>query len=283
MARRKRRTPLDFFRDFRETVARKRAVAMVRRAEKNLGQRITYWENKQQNQGRVAHDPRRDVSGLNTNQLKAYARELNRYRGKDIRSAGIISPAGNLLNEEAVEDYMTMWQAREAEKELWRRTLALKGVDYSKRPMTLVDIDPRTGKPKPTYGGNYVLQNLGDVQLPDTAETLERRRKRMSGWQSIRTRLDTSEANLRAKLAQNDSEAVRKWDRLNRAQKQYLINFENIFDIVESLAYSSKDSEDSFMWQARDGRHQEKVSELHRLLDEAATMEAENPELANRY
>lgn len=274
---RKRRKPLDFFRSFTRTVAREVAVRSVRRAEKTLGQRLRYWERR--NEGRMALDPRRDVSGLTTQQLKAYARELNEYRGGAIRSAGVLSPSGNLLSEAAVADYEARWEARELEKEAWRAGLQIKGFDYDKRPMTLVDIDPRTGKPKPTYGGNYVLQKLGSVQLPDTSETLERRRQLMHGWRSIRSRLDTSEANLRRKLADNDASAVEKWDRLNRAQKQHLINQENFFDRVEAVHWSTDPKEDAAMKRAGVDSYDEKIAEIHRLLDEAARLEMAHPEM----
>lgn len=276
-----RRKALDFFKGFTQTLARTAAVANVRREEKNLGQRLKTWSRL--HMGHVPVDPRYDVSGLNTNQLKAYARRLQAYRGVAIKAAGIMSPAGNLLLERDVEDYETAWAAREVEKDLWRKALQLEGVDYTKKALTLIDIDPRTGKPKPTRGGNFVLTNLGTSVLPDTQQTLERRVQQMRSWQSIKTRLDTSETNVEAKLQDNDPIALEKWRALTRAQKQYLINFEGIFDVLEELEFESPTSRaKNFMRHFTDVADAGRRDELHRLLDEAAHMQPTNPELAAR-
>ena len=64
-----RRKALDFFKGFTKTLARTAAVANVRREEKNLGQRLKTWSRL--HMGHVPVDPRYDVSGLNTNKLKA--------------------------------------------------------------------------------------------------------------------------------------------------------------------------------------------------------------------
>lgn len=280
MFRRARRKVINFFENFTKTAARERAVRAVRREEKTLGQRLAYWERR--HEGRAAADPRRDVSSLNTNQLKAYARELHRYRGAAIKSAGVVSPAGHLLRETDVDFYETAWAAREIEKDFWRKALELEGVDYTKKALTLIDIDPRTGKPKPTYGGNFVLTRLGDPELPDTQDTLERRSTLMRGWKSVRSRLDTSEDNVRSYLVGNDDVALELWDSLTRAQKQYLINFEGIFDIVKALNFetpkTSKHNKRLSLYTrtADDGRREE----LYQMLRDAASMRAVRPDLA---
>lgn len=232
----------NFFKNFRKTAARQRAAAAVRRAERNVMARIGRWERRQG--GFVkAEDPRRDYSEMNTNQLKAYARELNRVRGNNIKAAGVVTASGELLNAERYKEYARLWENREVEKKEALESLKLKGVPTLTTPLTLLDIDPETGKLRPTYGGNYILQPFGPVQIPESKEKMERRIRQMRHWQSIESRMTQSEANVAKILNVIDGGLVDVWNDLSRAQKQYLINVEKIFDLVHLFTITTDPKE----------------------------------------
>ena len=269
MARRR-----NFFEKFRETAARTAAVAAVRLAERNYQRRRRYWERK--HPGEAAEDIRAGsgIIDMNTNQLKAYARRLGRMRGKAIEGAGIYSPIGEILSKPDFLDYSEMWTKREDEKAEWRQKLKLKGVNYDEHPMALVDIDPKTGKPKPGRGSNFLLRGLGEVQVPATQQTLERRKQQMKGWLSIEERLDISEDNMLERLEVIDSQLAAKWNLLTRAQKQYLINFESLFDKTKQLTISTDRDEVQRYANTRYEEYASKLADLYSLIEKASKMEA---------
>ena len=236
----------DFFENFRATAARKIAVASVKRAERNLARRLRYWERKQM-PGVKAVDPRRNVTDMTTNQLKAYAREINAMRGDAIKAAGISAPGGELLPIDTYGQYESLWEKREASKRETLKSLKLKGIPQNPK-IALLDVDPLTGELRPERGGNYVLQPYGDVQIPQTKESLERRISQMRKWKSIPERIQISNNNVKTKLDIIDPFLAREWDSLNDAQKQYLINNENIFDFLNQFTFSTKDEEVRAFW-----------------------------------
>lgn len=265
-----------FFENFRATVARKRAVASVKRAEKNLQKRVKRWEAKQM-PGIKARSYKQDVRDMTTNQLKAYARELNAVRGDKIQAGGIAAQGGQLLPLDEYDDYTSLWTARENEKRQMLRKLKLKGVDQNPK-LALLDIDPETGQLRPERGGNYVLQLYGQPDIPKSRETLERRITQMRKWKSIGERIEISNSNVARKLNVIDPMLLDKWNTLTDAQKQHLINKENIFDYLNAFTFSTKDSEVQAYWRQFRNNAQAKYDHIWSLLDEAATLEQEYPE-----
>ena len=264
----------NFFKDFRKTAARQRAVTAVRRAERNLARRLKRWERKR-GDGVKAMDPRRDVSGLTTNQLKAYARELNRVHGGNIKAAGIVAKSGELLDMGQYEEYSKLWEAREMEKKTALASLKLKGVPTLTTPLTLLDIDPETGQLRQSYGGNYVLQQYGPVQVPESKATMERRITQMRKWKSIEERMTTSEGNVRKILNVIDGSLVDAWDGLSRAQKQYLINVEKVFDLVHLFTITTDPKEVERFRLLDEERYYGVLEQLHSLIGTAGELEGE--------
>lgn len=263
----------DFFRNFRKTAARERAAAAVRRAEKNAMARVSRWERKR-NDGVKAVDPRRDYSEMNTNQLKAYARELNRVRGSNIKPAGVVAKSGELLDMGQYSEYSQLWEARELEKKTALESLKLKGVPTLTTPLTLLDIDPETGQLRQSYGGNYVLQQYGPVQIPESKATMERRITQMRKWKSIESRMTTSEGNVRSILNVIDSGLVDAWDGLSRAQKQYLINVEKMFDLMHLFTITTDPNEVARFRQLDEERFYGTLEQLYSMIGAAGELEA---------
>lgn len=262
----------NFFRNFRKTAARQRAAAAVRRAERNVMARIGRWERRR-GDGVKAQDPRRDYSEMNTNQLKAYARELNRVRGNNIKAAGVVAKSGELLDMGQFEEYSRLWEARETEKKTALASLKLKGVPTLTTPLTLLDIDPETGQLRQSYGGNYVLQQYGPVQIPDSRATMERRITQMRKWQSIESRMTTSEGNVAKILNVIDGGLVDAWNGLNRAQKQYLINVEKVFDLVHLFTITTDPKEVARFRLLDEERFQGTLEQLYNMIGDAGELE----------
>lgn len=262
----------NFFRNFRKTAARQRAAAAVRRAERNAMARIGRWERRR-GDGVKAQDPRRDYSEMNTNQLKAYARELNRVRGNNIKAAGIVAKSGELLDMGQWEEYSRLWEARETEKKTALASLKLKGVPTMTTPLTLLDIDPETGQLRQSYGGNYVLQQYGPVQIPESKATMERRITQMRKWQSIESRMTTSEGNVSKILNVIDGGLVDAWNGLNRAQKQYLINVEKVFDLVHLFTITTDPKEVARFRLLDEERFQGTLEQLYAMIGAAGELE----------
>lgn len=264
----------DFFENFRATAARKRAAARVQREERNLLRRMRYWENKQ-SKGIHAYDPRRDVSEMNTNQLKAYARELNQIRGDKIKAAGISAPGGELLDIDRYEIYADLWERREEEKRAARQSLKLKDIPAPVKVAQL-DINPMTGELEAEWGqGNFVLQSYGQVKIPMTKEILEKRIGQMQHWKSVNERIEISNANVAKKLAVIDSGLLDAWNKLNTAQKQHLISNENIFDFLNAFTFSTKDSEVREYIRQFPELASGQLGHLYELIENASTLERE--------
>lgn len=264
----------DFFENFRATAARQRAVARVKIEERNLRRRLRYWERRQM-PGVHAMDPRRDVTDMSTNQLKAYARELNRIRGDKIQPAGISAPGGELLDVDRYNIYADLWEKRETEKKEALQRLKLKGIPAPVKVAQL-NINPATGELEAEWGaGNFVLQQYGDVQIPKTKETLERRIGQMQKWKSVQERIDISNANVAKKLAVIDSSLLDAWNGLNDAQKQHLINNENIFDYLNAFTFSTKDEEVRAFMRLFPELASGQLGHLFDLIETASTLESE--------
>lgn len=264
----------DFFENFRATAARQRAVARVKIEERNLRRRLRYWERRQM-PGVHAQDPRRDVTDMSTNQLKAYARELNQIRGDKIQAAGISAPGGELLDVDRYAIYADLWEKREAEKKAARESLKLKGIPTPLKVAQL-SVNPMTGELEAEWGqGNYVLQPYGQVKIPMTKESLERRIGQMQNWKSVQERIDISNANVAKKLAVIDSSLLDAWNGLNDAQKQHLINNENIFDYLNAFTFSTKDEEVRAFMRLFPELASGQLSHLHDLINTAKTLERE--------
>lgn len=266
----------DIFENFRQTAARRVAAFAVQREERNLAKRLKRWESKQM-PGIKAFDPRRRVNDMNTNQLKAYARELNRMRGKAIHAAGIATESGELLDLDTYNEYAELWRARENEKQAALRSLKLKGVPQNPK-IALADIDPTTGLLKPERGGNYVLQLYGDVQIPSSKAALERRIESMHKWKRISARIEQSNDNVRAKLGVISPYLVGEWDKLNTAQKQFLINNAGIFDLLNAFTFTTKVEEVRAYLQQFPELAESQFDELQALIVTAGSMEQEFPE-----
>lgn len=263
----------DFFENFRATAARKRAVAAVKKAERNLGRRIKYWERRQM-EGIHAIDPRRNVSDMTTNQLKAYARELNGVRFANMKAAGISAPGGELLDLDTFSTYSNLWEAREQEKKQALKQLKLKGIPLTPK-VALLNINPVTGELQSEYGGSLVLTPMGSVQIPTTKETLERRIGQMQHWKSISERIEISNSNVAAKLAVIDPGLVDKWNALSNAQKQHLINNEGIFDFLNAFTFSTKDSEVRAFMRAFPELSSSHLDHLYDMITNASSLEEE--------
>lgn len=265
----------DFFENFKATAARKAAVTAVCVAERNLVRRMRYWEKKQGIAGIRAEDPRVDVTNMTTNQMKAYTRRIRKYNFESFQGAGIESTSGELLPIDDYKTYVDLWNKREREKEQTLQALKLKGIPQNPK-IALVDVDPVTGKLKPERGGNYVLQLYGDVQTPKDKKTLERRLKSMQGWKSIAERIDTSNNNVEKKLAVISPYALDKWNTLSTAQKQYLINNENIFDYLNALTISTDPREVRRYFEAHREDAENKLNYILELIENASRLEPEN-------
>lgn len=263
----------NFFETYRKTAARERAAAAVRRAEHNMLNRLERWERRR-GDGIRAEDPRQDYGKMNTNQLKAYARQLDRVRGDNIKPAGVVAKSGELLDMGSFLEYKELWEKRELEKQAALDSIKLKGVPTLTTPLTLLDIDPETGKLRQGYGGNYVLQQYGPVQIPDSRETMERRLKQMRGWKSIESRMTTSEGNVSKILNVIDGGLVDKWNELSRAQKQYLINVEKIFDLVHLFTITTDPKEVARFRQLDEERYQGTLEALYSMMGAAGELEA---------
>lgn len=262
----------DFFRNFRKTAARQRAAMAVRKAERNLASRVRRWEQRR-GDGVKAMDYRKDYSEMNTNQLKAYARQLDRIRGNAIKPAGVVAKSGELLDMGKFEEYSKLWEAREMEKKAALESIKLKGVPTLTTPLTLLDIDPETGQLRQGYGGNYVLQQYGPVQIPDSRKTMERRIEQMHKWKSIESRMTTSEGNVSKILNVIDGDLVDKWNSLTRAQKQYLINVEKIFDLVHLFTITTDPKEVIRFRQLDEERYQGTLEALYSMMNAAGELE----------
>lgn len=266
----------DFFKNFRQTTARQLAVAAVRREERNLVRRMRYWEAKQM-PGIKAVDPREPVADMTTNQLKAYARRMHNMRGDAIKPAGISVPGGEMLPLDRYSEYAALWEAREKEKQDKLRQLKLKGIPQNPK-LALIDVDPMTGQLKPERGGSYVLTLYGDVQVPKTKETLERRIEMMGKWQSIDKRIEQSNKNVATKLGVISPLLVAKWNSLNDAQKQYLINNEDIFDLMTSFTISTDRREVAAFFRLDPELAHKSFNNLEKLIEDAGNLEREYPD-----
>lgn len=263
----------DFFENFRATAARTAAVTAVRLAERNLVRRMRYWEKKQM-PGMRAVDPREDVTGMTTNQIKAYTKRLRNYTFDTMQPAGIATASGELLPVSDYQTYVDLWNAREREKEQTLQSLKLKGIPQNPK-IALVDVDPTTGQLKPERGGNYVLQRYGDVQIPKDRKTLERRIKAMQGWKSIAERIETSNGNVEKKLAVISTYLLQQWQSLSTAQKQYLINNENIFDYLNALTISTDIWEVRRYFETHKEDAENKINYILELIENARRLEPE--------
>lgn len=197
---------------------------------------------------------------------------IGRGAGTGTKRAEVRGTAtGEVLDAEMMWDYERRWNAREAEKKAALRSIQLNGVKPN-TDLSLVNVDPSTGLIRPERGGNLVLTLLGDVQTPPSQAALERRLASMRGWKSVEERMQQSEENVAMKLAVIDYRLVSAWKLLGRAQRQYLINQEHIFDVMNQFTFSTKTSEVRAFRRLNPDLYAGQLDELTAMIEEAAQM-----------
>lgn len=197
--------------------------------------------------------------------------------------ASITQPAGPVvrsggglgdLDSDLYAEYVDLWTKRESEKREALRSIKLQGIPVNKNLAT-VNIDPETGEIRADRGGNLVLTLLGDVQTPSSQAVLERRVEAMRRWKSVTARMDQSESNFAEKLGVIDYQLVIKWNRLSRAQKQYIINNEHAFDLLNKFTFSTDPEEVRAYMKLHPDEFYGLLDELHFMLSEAEMLEPE--------